>query len=88
MELVVLGKFRKKPTKDTPAEADKIMKGMEKEGVRFEKMYWALGRYDTVAIVEAPNEKVAMKAMLRMSDILTTETLVLIPREEAIKWLQ
>jgi uncharacterized protein with GYD domain len=88
MELVVLGRFRKKPTKDTPKEADKIMKKMETEGVSFVKMYWTLGRYDTMAIVEAPNEKVAMKAMLRMSDILTTETLVLVPREEATSWLE
>jgi uncharacterized protein with GYD domain len=88
MELVVIGKFRKKPTKDTPIEADKIMRVMETEGVSFVKMYWTLGRYDTLAIVEAPDEKVAMKAMLRMSDILTTETLVLVPREEATRWME
>lgn len=87
MEFIVLGKFRKKPTKATPAEADKWMAKMKKEGVEFANMYWTLGRYDTVAIVKAKDEKTAMKALLGMGEIMATETLVAVPRAIAIKWL-
>ena len=87
MKFIVLGKFRKKPTKATPAEADNWMAKMKKEGIEFSGMYWTLGRYDAVAIVKAKDEKTAMKALVGMGDILATETLVAVPRATAIKWL-
>jgi uncharacterized protein with GYD domain len=87
MEFVILGKFRRRPTKDTPVQANKLMEEAKKEGIKFVKMYWTLGRYDTAAIVEAPNERAVMKWGLAMSEILATETLVAVPRDEAIKWL-
>ncbi|HVO77804.1 MAG TPA: GYD domain-containing protein [Methanomassiliicoccales archaeon] len=88
MEFVVLGKFRKLPTKDTPKIADAKMAAMAKEGVKMKQIYWTLGRYDTVAIFEAPNERVAMKMGLSIGDIIATETLVAVPRDETILWLK
>ncbi len=35
--------------------------------------------------MEAPDEKAAMKANIMVSDIVSTETMVAVPREEAIK---
>jgi len=87
MEFVILGKFRKRPTKDTPVQANKIIEEAKKEGIKFVKMYWTLGRYDTCAVVEAPNERAIMKWGLAMSDILATETMVAVPRDEALTWL-
>lgn len=49
--------------------------------------YWTMGRYDGVTIIEAPTEKVAMKALLRFQDVVELETMVAVPREEAIKLL-
>ena len=88
MEFVVLGRFREMPEKGTPKEADALMAKMEKDGVKMKAIYWTLGRYDTVAIVEAPNERAMMKAGVMMGGILKTETLVAVPRAEAIKWLK
>ncbi len=88
MEFIVLGKFRMKPMKDTPEKADALMAAMEKDGVKMKSIYWTLGRFDAVAILEAPNERAAMKAGLMMSDILKTETLAAVPRSEAILWLK
>jgi uncharacterized protein with GYD domain len=85
MLFIVQGKFRKKPTKETGAEAVKLMEQLAEEGVTFKGQYWTLGRYDTVAIVEAKDEKTLMKALLRFADIQSTETLVAVSREEAIK---
>jgi hypothetical protein len=36
-------------------------------------------------IMEAPNEKTAMKILTQVGDYIATETMVAIPREEAIK---
>jgi uncharacterized protein with GYD domain len=49
--------------------------------------YWTLGRYDTAIIYEAENEKEALKTSLAVADIVASETLVAMPREEAIKLL-
>jgi uncharacterized protein with GYD domain len=85
MLFIVQGKFRKKPTKETGAEAVKLMEQLAEEGITFKGQYWTLGRYDTIAIVEAKDEKTLMKALLRFADIQSTETLVAVSREEAIK---
>ena len=85
MKAVVLIKFRKKPTKEVIAQNVKMLETGEKEGVKNLSLYWTLGRYDAVAIVEAPNEKAVMKQLMRMSENISTETLVAIPAEEARK---
>jgi uncharacterized protein with GYD domain len=43
------------------------------------------GRYDSVTIIEAPSEKEAMKALLLFQDVVKTETLVAVPRKEALE---
>ncbi len=86
MIFIVLGRFRKKPTKKDTDAATELLKAMEAHGGKF-KVYWTLGRYDTVMIMEAPNEKDAMRASLNFADFIMTETMVAVPREEAIKRL-
>ena len=49
--------------------------------------YWTLGRYDAVVVFEALSEKEAMKMSIEISDWVKTETLVAIPRAEAVKLL-
>ena len=85
MIFISFGRFRKKPTKEMAAEVSKLMKAMEKEGIKFLSFYWTLGRYDTVVTMEAPDEKTVMKANLRVGDIVATETMVAVTREEATK---
>ena len=85
MIFISLGRFRKKATKEATAEVSELMKGMEKDGVKFIGFYWTLGRYDTVVIMDAPDEKTVMKANMRVGDIVSTETMVAVTREEAHK---
>ena len=87
MIFINLGKMRKKPTKEMTADAAKMIEGFKKRGIKILAWYWTLGRYDTVIIAEAPNEKEAMKIAIEAADFVVTETLVAIPREEAIKLL-
>ncbi len=84
-----LEKFRKKPTKEMTTEVSKITQDIAKaEGVKVLSFYWTLGRYDTVVIMDAPDEKIAMKMNLRVSDFVSTETMVALPREEAVKLVE
>ena len=58
----------------------------KKKGLNF-RVNLTLGRYDAVFIIEAPTEKDAMKMLLRRQLMFDTETMVAVPREEAIKLL-
>ena len=60
---------------------------MASAGLKPFGMYVTLGRYDSVVLFEAPDEKAAIKAGLAVSEIIETETLVAIPREELVKLL-
>ena len=50
--------------------------------------YWTLGKCDLVTITEAKDETTFMKALLRYGDVFSTETLVALSREDAIKLIQ
>ena len=87
MIFISLSKWKKVPSKETMKRIDqatKAFKDLEKQGIKMQ-FYWTLGRFDGVTIIEAPSEKEAMKALLRFQDAVETETLVAVPREEAIK---
>lgn len=88
MIFIRLSKLRKKPTKEAVAEVTKISGKLAKEGVKVLSWYWTLGRYDVVGIIEAPDEKVAMKAAIMFGDVVASETLVAVPREEAVKLIE
>ena len=87
MIFISLGKMRKKPLKETTEQGTKIVDEMKNKGIKIIGWYWTLGRYDTAVIFEAANEKEALKFSLAVGDIVESETLVAIPREEAIKLL-
>jgi uncharacterized protein with GYD domain len=84
---ISLGKMRKKPSKEMSEQATKVMDEIKNMGIKIIGWYWTLGRYDTAVIFEAANEKEALKTSLAVSEFVATETLVAIPREEAIKLL-
>lgn len=88
MIFISLARFKGKPTKDSIAQASKLFDQMVKEGAKILGVYWTLGRYDAVTIVEGKDEKTAMRALLRFGDLLSSETLVAVTREEAVKLLE
>ena len=88
MIFICLSKFRAKPTKQSVAQSSKLFEQAVKEGAKIIGLYWTLGRYDSVLILEAPDEKAAMRAAMRWGDTLSTETLVAVPREEALKLVE
>ncbi len=88
MLFIVYGRFRKKATKEMLAEISKNFERMATEGATFKAQYWTLGRYDITSIVEAPDEKTLMRAIIRFGDMMSVETAVAVPREEAIKLVE
>ena len=88
MIFISLVKLRRKVTKEMVANADRLGEREAKEGVKVLGWYWTLGRYDGVRIFEAPDEKTAMKFAISAGDMASTETLVAVSRQEAVKLVE
>ncbi len=88
MILVTMWKFRQKATKQMLAESVKLAEQLPKEGIKILDNYWTLGSSDIITVAEAKDEKTFLKALLRYSDVFSTETLVALSREDALKLLQ
>jgi len=86
MIFISLIKFRKK-AKDVAEFGKQLMQNLP-EGVKILNTYWTLGRFDAVWIYEAPNEKVALKLGIKAGDLMQTQTLVAISRDDALKILE
>jgi uncharacterized protein with GYD domain len=72
--------------KDVLAKFTKMYQELEKKGVKLQ-MYWTLGHYNFVTVMEAPSEMEAMKLLVPFVDVGEVEVLTAIPREEALKLL-
>ena len=86
MIFITLTKWKQAPKKEMIEQATKRIEELEKQGIKM-NICWTLGRYDAVTIIEAPTEKDAMKTLLLWQDVVETETMVAVPRAEAIKLL-
>ncbi|MEN6518123.1 MAG: GYD domain-containing protein [Methanospirillum sp.] len=81
MLFIALAKFRTQLTKEIVAENLKDIEIDTNGQIRYLGIYWTLGRYDTVVLFEAPNEKAAMEMALRRADRMEIETLVAVPAD-------
>ncbi len=88
MYFVGLLKFKKMQTRVAVAENMKRIEEETKGGMKVHGIYWTLGRYDAVAIFEAPDEKAALKMSIRRAQDMDMETLVAVPLEEAKKLVE
>ena len=87
MIFVSLGKLRKNPEKALAGEATERVEEFKKRGIKILNWYWTLGRFDTVVVFEVANEKEALKFAMSVAELVSTETLVAVPRQEAIALL-
>jgi len=77
---VVLAKFTDqgiRAAKDSPKRANAFMEMAKTFGVTVKELMWTQGRYDVVAIIEAPDEPSAMSLNLSLGALgnVRTETL-------------
>jgi len=70
--------------KDVLNKFSKMYADLEKKGVKLQ-LYWTLGHYNFVTIMDAPSENEAMKLLVPFVDVGDVEVLTAIPREEALK---
>jgi uncharacterized protein with GYD domain len=70
--------------KDSPKRADAVKEAAKKLGVNMTQIYWTLGHYDLVAIIDAPDDKTATAFSLAvgMAGNIRTQTLRAFNREE------
>jgi len=85
---IALTKFRKKPTKELIKQNLEQMEKERQTGVNVRQIYWTLGRYDAVVIVDAPDEKAVMRSTIARGENMSQETLVAVPAEEARKLVE
>ena len=88
MIFITMWKFRKKATKEMLAVSVKLAEQLSEEDINVLGNYWTLGKCDLITIAEAREEIVYMKALLRYGDVFSTETLVALSRDDAIKLVQ
>ena len=62
---------------DSPKRADTFKEMAKKGGVNVKDLYWTLGQYDAVAIIEAPDNATATAVSLNLSKLgnVRTQTL-------------
>jgi uncharacterized protein with GYD domain len=55
--------------KETTKRYRSAVKDLEKIGVRFQSFFWTTGKYDAIAIVEAPDQETASTAALKTASL-------------------
>jgi len=88
MWFITLSKFRHKPTKQELDKMTAYYAQIAKQGTKVNQVFWTLGRYDAVLIIEGKDEKSALQSLMNSPIEIATETLVAVPREEATKLLK
>jgi uncharacterized protein with GYD domain len=70
--------------KDTVDRYDAARQQFEQLGVRFEDVYWTLGEYDIVTVLEAPDDETATAALLAVASQgnIRTKTMRAFSRDE------
>ena len=81
MLFIALAKFKKALTKEVVEQNMRDIESDSKGDVKYLGIYWTLGRYDTVVMFEAPNEKVAMNVVLKRADRMDIEILTAVPAD-------
>ncbi|MGW2637395.1 GYD domain-containing protein [Streptomyces sp. NPDC001348] len=70
--------------KDTAKRAEAFGAAVQKLGAKLVNIYWTVGSYDLVAVVEAPDDETATAALLQLGGVgnVRTTTLRAFGREE------
>jgi len=87
---LIMGKFTPqgiKNVKETTRRADKFKEFAEKHGVKVLKIYWLMGEYDVINIVEAPDDQSVNSLLMNVGawGNVTTTTFRAFDKEEMLK---
>ena len=84
---IALGNFTDqgiRSVKDSTKRADAVRELAKKYGATLKEIYWTLGRYDVVTVIEAPNDEAATAFALSVGSAgnVRTESLRAFSKEE------
>jgi len=84
---IVLGNFTEqgiRSIKESPKRSDAFKALAAKAGVKVKDIYWTLGHYDIVSVIEAPDTATATSLDLAVASLgnIRTETLTAFSAEE------
>jgi uncharacterized protein with GYD domain len=84
---IALGNFTEqgiRSVKDSTKRADAVRELAKKYGATLKEIYWTLGRYDVVTVIEAPNDEAATAFALAVGSAgnVRTESLRAFSKEE------
>ena len=84
---IALGNFTDqgiRSVKDTTKRSDAVREMANRYGVTMKQIYWTLGRYDVVTVVEAPNDEAvtAFALAIGAAGNVRTESLRAFSKEE------
>ncbi len=90
---VVLGKFTQdgiKSIHDSPKRLEAARRLLSDNGGKLKDVYYTMGRYDIIAICEAPDEKVMTRVLLAIGSqgMVSTETLSALSAKEVAAIVQ
>ncbi|MFE7705241.1 GYD domain-containing protein [Streptomyces sp. NPDC057486] len=73
--------------KDTAERAEAFAAGAQKLGAKLLSIYWTVGPYDLVAVVEAPDDETATATLLQLGGVgnVRTTTLRAFGQEEMVR---
>ena len=60
--------------KDSPDRAAKFSSMVEKAGAKVKEVYWTIGSYDVVVVMEAPDDETAAAVMLGLGSLGNVRT--------------
>ena len=84
---IALGNFTDqgiRSVKDSTKRADAVRELAKKYGATLKEIYWTLGRYDVITVIEAPNDEAATAFALAVGSAgnVRTESLRAFSKEE------
>lgn len=90
---VILGKYTKEgitKIKDSPDRYEKARKAAQAVGGEIKSLYYTMGQYDFVSLIDAPNNEAMMQLLFSLGSAgaISTETLVAIPAEKGAEILK
>ena len=90
---VILGKYTLqgiRKIKGTTKRADAFRNLAKKMGVRVKEIYWTMGQYDVVTIIDAPDDATATRVLLAAGSMgnVQTETLRAYTQNEVARILK
>jgi uncharacterized protein with GYD domain len=63
--------------RDTLDRSERVAEAAEKYGARFQQLYWTVGPYDLVGIIEAPDDEAATAFLLEVGSTGNVRTITL-----------